>query len=323
MIIDLDKMRKSINEIRHKIQNRLFFSLIKRRIRKLRPVNTETGRKDVAIGFLTSNRHLPLMMVAAKSFYHFSEIICPLYIWDDGSLLGSDYNYIRSLFPSARILRRFELDMDVLSQYALTSDFAQQKLEKYENYAPALKIFGPFASPNAPHRFILSDSDAFFFDWPQEINDWLQNDQLINYYISPWSGSDNVPEDDLIELYSRLNISSCPRINSGLLLLDRTIFDLDTIETILNFYKDRFYAWDIEQTIYRILMARSNSAPLDRDNYVLCHRKFNATCHHFFTSIILHESVVRNKILNLLEYMEDCERREKPQINIKQRGFIL
>ena len=66
-------------------------------------------------------------------------------------------------------------------------------------------------------------------------------------------------------------------------------------------------------------MACSKSTALNQDDYVLCHRKYNAVCHHFFTSVIFDELVVRKKILNLLEYIEDCERREKPPVVAAQQ----
>jgi hypothetical protein len=91
------------------------------------------------------------------------------------------------------------------------------------------------------------------------------------------------------------------------------------IEEILRFYGDRPYAWDIEQTIYRILMSGSRSEPLNQDDYVLCHRKYNAVCHHFFTSVIFKEAPVREKILNLLDYIRDCEKREKPPVSVSQQ----
>jgi hypothetical protein len=259
------------------------------------------------------------MLLAAKSFYHFSGIICPLYVWDDGSLRSRDRDSIRRLFPAAHILRRTELNLNMLSPYPLTYSFAQQRLKNYEAYAPSLKIFGPLASPDPPDHFILSDSDAFFFDWPLAIIDWLDDNQSVNRYIAPVSGQDNVPEKELQDLCSLLGVISCPRINSGLLLLHRSIFKLDILEKILEWYQSRPPVWDIEQTIYRLLMACSNSVHLNQDDYVLCLRKYNAVCHHFFTSVIHDEHVARWKILNLLAYINDSERREKPPIVIAQQ----
>ncbi len=123
-------------------------------------------------------------------------------------------------------------------------------------------------------------------------------------------------------LYESLGLRSCPRVNSGLLLLHRSLFQMDLIEQILGWYQARPYAWDIEQTIYRILMAASPSTPLNQDDYVLCHRKYNAVCHHFFTSVILEEAVVRERILNLLRYITDCERRNKPPVVVAQQRTV-
>lgn len=155
--------KSELARLGQKIQTRRFLHEVGR-VQNLHPVDTESGRSDVAIRFLTCSLHLPLMLLAAKSFYHFSEIICPLYVWDDGSLTTRDRDCVSRLFPNARILGRSELDLSRFARYPLTSAFASQRLEKYQAYAPALKIFGPLASPGAPERFILSDSDAFFFD---------------------------------------------------------------------------------------------------------------------------------------------------------------
>jgi hypothetical protein len=312
--------KSELTQLGQKIQARRFLREVGG-VQHLHPVDTESGRKDVAIGFLTCGLHLPLMLLAAKSFYHFSGIICPLYIWDDGSLTSRNRDEVRKLFPAAHILRRSDFDLGPLARYPLISAFAQQRLEKYERYAPALKLVGPLASPRSPERFILSDSDAFFFDWPEAIAEWINSDKHYSRYIAPWSGHDNVAEEDLQELYDRINISSCPRINSGLLLLNRSIFNLDILEEILKFYSGRPYAWDIEQTIYRILMSCSASEPLSQDDYVLCHRKYNAVCHHFFTSVIFEEAPVREKIINLLGYIRDCEKRAKPPVSVNQYLF--
>ena len=310
--------KNELAQFRQKIQARRFLNELGR-ARYLHPVDTESGRKDVAIGFLTCTLHLPMMLLAAKSFYHFSGIICPLYVWDDGSLTSRDRDQVCKLFPAAHILRGLDFDLGPLARYPLISAFAQQRLEKYESYAPALKLIGPLASPGAPERFILSDSDAFFFDWPQAIADWLDSDTKISRYIAPWSGHDNVAEEDLQDLYRKINLSSCPRINSGLLLLHRSIFNLDFVEEILKFYQGRPYAWDLEQTIYRNLMSCAASEPLSQDDYVLCHRKYNAVCHHFFTSVIFDEAPVREKIVNLLNYIKDCEQRVKPPVSVVQQ----
>jgi len=311
------RFKTIIAKTQRKMRTRRFLSELEA-VKGLKPVDTDSGRSDVAIGFLTCSRHLLLMMLAAKSFYHFSGIICPLYVWDDGTLRPEDLDCLRNLFPNARLLRRSDLNVNLLKDYPLTRDFARCRLKNYETYAPMLKILGPLASPNTPRRFILSDSDAFFFDWPQTILEWLDESRPTSHYIAPWSGQDNVSEEDLKPLYETLGISLCPRINSGLLLLDRSIFRLDIIEKILSFYSQRSYAWDIEQTIYRFLMAVSNSVPLNQDDYVLCHRKFNAVCHHFFSSVISDEPVIMEKIVNLLAYIEDCERREKPPVAVAQ-----
>lgn len=315
-------MMNYLQKAKQKFQVQRLFSKL-RETEQLRPIDTEAGRRDVAIGFLTCNRHFPLMLLAAKSFYHFSGVVCPLYVWDDGSLRSDDYVSLRRLFPNAHILRSAELDFSVLERHPLTLQFAQRKLKNYEAYAPALKLLGPLMSPHAPQRFILSDSDAFFFDWPQALIDWLHDESMTNRYIAPMSGQDNVSESELQDLYNQLQIHSCPRINSGLLLLHRTLFDLDIVEKVLRWYKDRPYAWDIEQTMYRILMACSKSIPLNQDEYVLCHRKYNAVCHHFFTSVIEDEEVVQGKLLNLLEYVRDCERRAKPPVIAAQQHFDM
>jgi hypothetical protein len=73
-----------LTKIRKKLQMRRFSGQLKQ-VADLRPVDTASGRRDVAIGFLTCHHHVSMMMLAAKSFYYFSEIICPLYVWDDGS----------------------------------------------------------------------------------------------------------------------------------------------------------------------------------------------------------------------------------------------
>ena len=312
--------RPEFSKFGHKLHTRYVLSKLKG-VEDLQPVDTDAGRQDVAIGFLTCSRHLSLMMLAAKSFYHFAGIVCPLYVWDDGSLTPSDRQSLLRLFPTARLLRRSELRFDLLAPYPLLSSFARLELEHYRSYAPSLKLLGPLASPGVPSRFILSDSDAFFFDWPQAIHDWLDEDVPTNRHLAPWSGQDNVQEGDLRGLYARLGIVSPPRVNSGLLLFHRSLFELDAMEQILAWYQKHGYAWDIEQTIYRLLMARSgNAVALDQDDYVLCHRKYNAVCHHFFTSVIFDELVVRRKIVNLMEYIADCEKRRKPPVSVAQQA---
>src|SRR5690349_10627748 len=122
-----------------KIRTQRFLSDLEA-VKALRPVDTDSGRSDVAIGFLTCSRHLLLMMLAAKSFYHFSGIICPLYVWDDGTLQADDLDGLRKLFPNARILKRSDLDINLLKNFPLTRDFAQCRLKNYETYAPMMKI---------------------------------------------------------------------------------------------------------------------------------------------------------------------------------------
>jgi hypothetical protein len=284
------------------------------RIDELQAVDTDAGRADVAIGFLTCSRHLRMMILAAKSFYHFADIVCPLYVWDDGSLTPRDRERIFRTFPRARLYRRSELDYGRLEEFEATRRFAQQQLPQYESYAPSLKLFGPLLSPGAPSRFILSDSDAFFFDWPGAVAEWLAEPAGESRYLQPFSGQDNVAEGELTGLYRMLGLDACPRINSGLLLLDGSVFQLNIIEKTVRWYQDRKYAWDIEQTIYRILMAKTRSLPLDQDDYVLCLRKYSAVCHHFFTSVIEESGVVRDKIKNLLDYVLECERLKKPPV---------
>jgi hypothetical protein len=302
-----------ISRVRNRLEMLRFRSSLKH-ISDLAPVDTDAGRSDVAIGFLTCQRHVAMMILAAKSFYHFSGLVCPLYVWDDGSLTTANRRIILRSFPHARIYGRSDLDYSKVKDFDLLRRFAELRLPHYESYALSLKLMGPLLSPGVPDRFILSDSDAFFFDWPRAVVEWIGDDGCESRYLQPVSGEDNVAEDELSNLYSRIGIRACPRINSGLLLLDAGAFNLPVIEQILSWYASRPYAWDMEQTIYRILMAASKSRCLDQDDYVLCLRKYSAVCHHFFTSVIDESHVVRAKILNLLDYIRECERVQKPPV---------
>ena len=133
-------------QLGQKIQVRRFLREVGR-VKHLKPVDTECGRKDVAIGFLTSSLHLPLMLLAAKSFYYFSGIVCPLYVWDDGSLTSRNRDEVHKLFPAARLLRRSDYDLGPLARYPLISAFAQRRLEKYEKLCTGAEIDRPARSP--------------------------------------------------------------------------------------------------------------------------------------------------------------------------------
>lgn len=129
-----------LQKAKQKFQVQRLFSKL-RETEQLNPGDTEADSHDVAIGFLPCNRHLPLMLLAAKSFYHFSGIVCLLYVWDDGSLRSNDYASLRRLFPNAHILQGSQLDFSILEHYPHILQFAQRKLKNYETYAPLLNCY--------------------------------------------------------------------------------------------------------------------------------------------------------------------------------------
>lgn len=130
-----------------------------------RPV--ETGEYSVHV--LCSHNHLTMLLWMLGSWYN---VLLPgraaqVYVHEDGSFTGKDFETVRRLLPSAQVVRA-TMSRDKAANEWLTGYPAARELRLREDVVFAMKLVDPYFSSTAPVRFLF-DADILWFKAPAEL----------------------------------------------------------------------------------------------------------------------------------------------------------
>ena len=217
------------------------------------------------------------------SFMYFSGLRPRIVVHGDGSIDENTARLFESKFSNVKVLRKEEADK-LISKL----DDVDERIKKYRNGKNKiiLKFIDPFFLGKAKSIMIF-DNDILFFRKPSEIIDFIKNDTSHVAMISkgrdyPLSISDRYAEK--YDLYRW----DAHKMNSGLILMRKNMFDLDKFtEYFDNTLEPEGYF--IEMAGWSSLIVQNNFVFLPIDKYIIKGGIKESTVIKHFTSPRRHE----------------------------------
>lgn len=213
------------------------------------------------IHLLTSHKDWLFAAWMLASFFHQTKRRWPVVLHEDGTCEPEHLAALARLFPDARIIRRREADAAMEARLASYPECLAYRRQ----HALAMKLFDVPAYAQT-RRVLLLDSDVLFYREPREILDWLDADNDETWFNSDFQHSLNIKPE---EARAKWGIKLWPLVNSGLVLLNPAVLDLDFCEQCLGEGTIRTSGWEwcIEQTLFGLCAsraARGGLLPTDR-----------------------------------------------------------
>lgn len=250
---------------------------------------------NIGVTTLIGHAHTDMYIFSLKSFFYSLNIKLPVCLVDDGTLTIKDITKIRNHFKNIDIKRRESNEYQVkkrLSKYKYCSKYRNENF-KDKFY---IKLFDPFIVTKF-NKIIYLDYDIIFLNRPREIETWIKTDNKdyglyateytygkINKHLQPeWR---RIGE----EFAKAVSKKFQPDFNSGLLILPRSKYNLDTIEKSLKYiYREKLEdTWVPEQYSFGVIFAEMKSLNLKGsylhltgDVFKLDKNLFEYTCLHF------------------------------------------
>ncbi|MFV0416227.1 MAG: hypothetical protein ACK5NG_07650 [Chthoniobacterales bacterium] len=200
---------------------------------------------------LASSKSWKMALLSFFSFEFFSKSRWKLVLHDDGSLTPDILKKIRKKLPGIRIVLRQEADAKAesfLKNYPvlLRHRKTHNLFLKFSDTLPFLET----------ERFVILDSDLFFFDYPEEIMHWAKS-QSEECYYNKESTDGYCTNRQIIE--KETNIKLWEHFNSGLLLMNPKAIDLELSEKFVADFESRANKPQFfEQTLYALNLSAYN-----------------------------------------------------------------
>jgi hypothetical protein len=212
------------------------------------------------VHILTGKRDWIYAAWMLASFFHATGRNWTVVVHDDGTLEQAAGDALARLFGGLRIHWRRDADRAVEEALA-----RHPRCLAYRRALPlGMKCFDIPLLAESP-RFLVLDSDLLFFERPDAILAWTERGD-----DSCWFNED-VAEANLIKPEScerELGFRLWPRVNSGLCLLHKSIFDLDSMERWLSVPEvAEGHPWRAEQTLFALAASRHGKGGLLPPSY--------------------------------------------------------
>jgi hypothetical protein len=206
----------------------------------------------VPVHFLTSIHDWRMALWMLVSLHETTQRRWQITLHDDGSLMATDLEHFRRIFPGIRILRPRNVEERMAK---VLSDFP--RCRDYRNRMPhGLKCFDIPEFCEAP-RYLMIDPDVLFFRPPLEIINWVEN----SADSSCWFNRDFQEPSPLppAQAMADFGVPLWPCVNSGLCLLQRDVVrDLDSMEKWLGHPALQIpkMQWRVEQTLLALCASK-------------------------------------------------------------------
>ena len=200
------------------------------------------------------------------------------FIHQDGSFTMEDRAVLRSHFPDATIIDRFEADREVTE--ALAGFPACRSHRANHNWF--LKVFD--TRHYAPgERYLILDSDIVFFRRPTFVLDWIDGSGEEMWIMEDEREKYSHPRTDI---EAAMGLRLLERANSGLDLMPKSAADLALADRFLAQCANTSRQYEfLEQTIFGLwASAWGRGGLLPRDEYEISWNSFRgpkAVCRHY------------------------------------------
>jgi len=205
----------------------------------------EGEEMPATVHMLVSSKTWRMGLLALLSFEYFTGRRWKLVIHEDGTVSESARKSIEAKLPGCRFVSRRESD-EVVSAHLARHPACLRNRGKHNLF---LKFFdvGPYLTDE---RFIVLDSDLFFFQRPQRILDWAEQKESACYYNQDTKEVYALPRDQIREA---TGVDLWERFNSGLVLMMKEAVSLDRSELLLERCESiAHHPQFFEQTLYAL-----------------------------------------------------------------------
>jgi len=231
----------------------------------------------VSVHLLVSSKTWRMGVMAAFSLEYFSGRRWKLFIHEDGSVDERSRQEIEARLPGVRFVTRAEADKVVEQTLAKHPACARNR----GRHNLFLKFFDPVAF--APgDKFLILDSDLFFYRRPEFLLRWAEGDERTCYYNFDVKEVYALPRADI---ETALGVHLWERFNSGLLCFCREAIDLNLSERLLEtFEASAPHPQFFEQTLYALCASAFNSGgPLPGQYEITWNifRRRDSVCRHY------------------------------------------
>jgi len=268
--------KKNIVRRRKNIRNRIIST----------PASPLPVREDdlLYVHMLLGKSHVEMAICSCKSFILAAKSSCIFTFHDDGSLDKESIGWLLSQFPGSRVIDRQSADR-----------IAAQKLKDYpmcryvrDNNFMWIKFFDVFFW-SGRNRVAYIDSDIIFFNKPEQFIREL-NDQDGNNLFNRDVGTGYYYSISLDKIEQLIKKKMLPAVNAGLWILDRSVLDLDLVESWLSDdgLKNVLSHYFLDQTLIAALasVTAKQATYFDKGYDIsLTNEVKDAVCKHYVGSI--------------------------------------
>ena len=247
------------------------------------PIVMTLGRRPegpelpVSVHLLVSSKTWRMGILSALSLEYFSGCRWKLFVHDDGSLDDRARARILAKLPGVRFVPRKEADdatRDLLSGFPACA----RNRGKHNLF---LKFFDPIIFSPCD-KYLILDSDLFFFRRPQFLLDWAVGDDRSCYYNLDPTEVYCLPRE---RIDAELGVTLWRYFNSGLVCICREAIDLALSERLLVAFENN--AWHpqfFEQTLYALntsVFGRGGPLPPQYEITWNIFRRRDSVCRHY------------------------------------------
>lgn len=251
---------------------------ISKRVHDLGPAPIPDQNQPFTVHTLTCKRDFEMGIWSAKSF----NLVCDnAFLWvfhEDGSLTDEDCQVLEKHFPGSQVVR-----YSSSIEYAKNNFSEKEKITLYREKLKLMLKLLDIGNWTKGERILFIDTDVLFFKKPTLLLDLVNDENGKNMFNQDVDFA-YVFETPILE---RLMSAKLPeRINSGLFVIDKNIFDFDKIERWLDQMPmdTPYIIHRLEQTLFAMSAADSGKSVqmLPPEYNVEYHKDVsNSICKHY------------------------------------------
>jgi hypothetical protein len=219
-------------------------------LRAMKSVADRPG--GVSVHTLVSERTWRMGVLAVSSFEFFSNRRWNVWVHDDGTLTARARDRLTAMRPHWHLVSRAVSDALALEKLSFFPHFLRLR----ERHPLAVKMADAWLWAQGP-RYLFIDSDCLFFANPDFILKWVDRDDGTSWFMQEYREvyAYAFPPD---ELNRWAGIQVMPKVNTGIGLLQKDLFNWERVEKLLarpeTTALDRESDWYIEQTLCAVLL---------------------------------------------------------------------
>lgn len=216
-------------------------------------------------------------LLAVLSLEYFSERRWGIFIHEDGSLDFSARQEIESKLPGVRFVTRTEADHIVGKFY---EDFPACRRNRGRHNL-FLKFFDPLVFAPSD-KYLILDSDLFFYRKPVALIDWANGPQRTCHYNRDVKEVYSLPRD---KIEAAIGVKLWESFNSGLVCVSKEAINLQRSEQLLSLFEDTAnHPQFFEQTLYALNCSAHNQGGALPPEYEITwniFRSADSVCRHY------------------------------------------